>query len=625
MNAIDVNAVVTCYADAGALLLMTVLMLLSERFRRPEDRSLRIFRLLGLCVAAICLLSLLFHAMHRQPAAWCHVLAIACRTLWEWLVFLSAWLWTAYVACRLYGDRKIRPAVRWLYVLPFAVYTVFLAVNVFTGIIFTCAADNQFEAGPLYFFFTVIKAGYFLTSVFLVRVYDRWAEKVRFLRIAPMLVPVLLCTGAQAFLPCRTDVPGYAIGTALLYISMASEIRFLDEESGLYNRGFLAYLFDRGLNGKKDYRSALILEADGNLPACFEILRGTLHKGGDVIRMEEKKFLMFSAADSRSALQLLSTQVEEAVGEHNREDPAEPVRMTVRCRMRTGEEDVFSFLRSAVEEKNAGDPMQGVVSMISELDRLDQELKLAADIQINMLPTNFPPFPERKEFDLYASMTPAREVGGDFYDFFLTDSSHLALVIADVSGKGIPAALFMTVSKTLIKNQLMSGCDPAEAMEHVNLQLCDRNSSMMFVTVWLAVLDITTGRGLACNAGHEDPAVRRAGGDFELLRYKHSLFAGVSKKAKYQVREFELHPGDCIFVYTDGVPEASNASGEMFGTERLTAALNQNPDAGPEELIHSVHDAADRFAGGAAQFDDITMLCLKYHGAAACRQDCQKD
>ena len=279
-----------------------------------------------------------------------------------------------------------------------------------------------------------------------------------------------------------------------------------------------------------------------------------------------------------------------------------------------GDVDLFAFLRSTVEEKDAGDPVRGVVSMISELDRLDNELKLASDIQLNMLPMNFPAFPDRSEFDLYAVMDPAKEVGGDFYDFFLIDSDHLALVISDVSGKGVPAALFMMVSKTLIKNQLMSGCDPAEALERVNAQLCERNSSMMFVTVWLAVLEISTGKGIVCNAGHENPAVHRAGGAFEMLKYKHGLIVGVKKDAKYQTREFEMHPGDCVFVYTDGVPEATDPANTMFGEERLLLSLNEDADASPQELITRVHDAVFTFANGAEQFDDITMLCMKYFG-----------
>ena len=250
----------------------------------------------------------------------------------------------------------------------------------------------------------------------------------------------------------------------------------------------------------------------------------------------------------------------------------------------------------------------------AERERVNHELQTACQIQGGMLPSTFPAFPERNEFDLFASMEPAREVGGDFYDFFLIDDDHLAMVIADVSDKGIPAALFMTVSKSLIKNQLLNGYDPAEALTRVNLQLCDQNHSMMFVTVWLAVLELSTGKGLACNAGHENPGIRRAGGDFELLRYKHNLFIGAREKAKYQNHEFTLLPGDCLFVYTDGVPEAANIDEHMFGEERLVETLNQDPSADPETLVHRVQEAVHLFADGATQSDDITMLCMKYHG-----------
>ena len=437
----------------------------------------------------------------------------------------------------------------------------------------------------------------------------------------PMIMPVGLGVIVQFFLPYQADILGFAIGAALLYFSMADEFRFQDAESGLYNQGFLSYFFDRAMVDKNIINSALILETEGYLPGCFEILRSTLHQEYDVIRIEEKKFLMFCGTESRSVLQLLSTHVEEAVAKYNAEHPQEPVRITVHSRMRMKDEEPFAFLRSVVEKKDSGDPVLGVVSMISELDRLDEELKLAGDIQLNMLPMNFPAFPDRTEFDLYASMTPAKEVGGDFYDFFLIDRDHLALVIADVSGKGIPASLFMMVSRTLIKNQLMSGSDPAEALKKVNLQLCERNSSMVFVTVWLAVLDLSTGKGMACNAGHEDPCLRRADGDFELIKYKHGMFAGVMESARYQNREFELHPGDCIFVYTDGVPEANNALNDMFGTERMIATLNEDPDAAPEKLIRRIHGAVDAFAGGADQFDDITMLCLKYYSSRETKEE----
>ncbi len=249
-----------------------------------------------------------------------------------------------------------------------------------------------------------------------------------------------------------------------------------------------------------------------------------------------------------------------------------------------------------------------------EQERIARELSMARDIQASALPQTFPAFPDRTEFDLFASMTPAREVGGDFYDFFLIDSDHLALVIADVSDKGVPAALFMMASKTLIRNELMAGCDPATALERVNLQLCERNPSKMFVTVWLAVLELSTGKGLACNAGHEYPCIRRAGGAFELLKYRHDVFVGGLKRAKYRNRAFELHPGDCVFVYTDGVPEATNAVKAMFRAELLIDTLNRDANASPEELIHRVHEEVKLFTGHAPQFDDMTMLCCEYRG-----------
>ena len=251
-----------------------------------------------------------------------------------------------------------------------------------------------------------------------------------------------------------------------------------------------------------------------------------------------------------------------------------------------------------------------------EKERIAQELSMAKEIQESALPHVFPAFPDRTEFSLFASMTPAKEVGGDFYDFFYVDNDHLALEIADVSGKGIPAALFMMISMTMIKNELSSGCDPATALNRVNLHLCERNSSKTFVTVWLAVVELSTGKGIVCNAGHEHPALYRKGEKFELIKYVHDMFVGARKKAKYHIREFEMHPGDCLFVYTDGVPEANNADQDMFGTERLVEALNQNPDAEPEELLADVRKAVDDFVQDAPQYDDLTMLSFKYYGSS---------
>ena len=490
---------------------------------------------------------------------------------------------------------------------------------------FTVSAENRFQPRPLYYIMYMMNLLLFLYSAHMVRKFDLQGTKIRFLRVSPMIVSVIAGLLPQIFTPYNTDVMGYAIGFALLYFSMITELRFADEESGLYNWCYMSYLFDLAAAGKNDTRSALILETEGSLPVCIDILHNELEQEGDVIRMEQNKFLMFSNTDSLSTMQYLSSLVEEAAEKHNKEYPDDKVQISVRCRMRGKNEEVFTFLRSVTADNEAGDEMRGIASMISELDRLDKELALAADIQMNMLPMIFPAFPDRTEFDLYASMTPAKEVGGDFYDFFLIDTDHLGLVIADVSGKGIPAALFMMLSKTLIKNQLMEVSDPAEAVRRVNLQLCDHNSSSMFVTMWVAVLELSTGNGLACNAGHEYPIIRRAESGFEILKYKHGIFVGGIETAKYQNREFHLDSGDCLFVYTDGVPEAVNAENEMFGAERMTAALNQIADASPEELIHHLWKEVDSFSGGTEQFDDITMLCLKYAGTENTQKKDQGD
>ncbi len=249
-------------------------------------------------------------------------------------------------------------------------------------------------------------------------------------------------------------------------------------------------------------------------------------------------------------------------------------------------------------------------------ERIENELQLATNIQAGVLPHTFPPFPDRHEFDIYASMTPAKEVGGDFYDFFLIDEDHLGLVMADVSGKGVPAALFMMVSRALIRAHLQNGDSPAQALAHANEQLCEGNGAELFVTVWAAVLEISTGRGVAANAGHEHPALRRANGAYELQIYRHSPAVATMEGLRFREHEFQLDPGDSLFVYTDGVAEATNAANELFGNERMLAALNVDPDAKPETVLSNVMLGIDAFVANAEQFDDITMLCLKYNGPA---------
>ena len=258
--------------------------------------------------------------------------------------------------------------------------------------------------------------------------------------------------------------------------------------------------------------------------------------------------------------------------------------------------------------------IDNLTRVTAEKERIGAELNVAAKIQADMLPCIFPAYPANKEFDLYASMNPAKEVGGDFYDFFMVDDSHLALVMADVSGKGVPAALFMVIAKTLIKNRTQMGGTPAEILKDVNEQLCEGNEAGLFVTVWLAILDIRTGKGIAANAGHEHPALKRSGGDFELVIYRHSPAVATFDMMKFREHEFELLPGDRLFVYTDGVPEAMNGDKVLFGTDRMLKALKKYSDADAKELLLGVKREIDSFVGDAEQFDDVTMLCLDYFG-----------
>ena len=259
--------------------------------------------------------------------------------------------------------------------------------------------------------------------------------------------------------------------------------------------------------------------------------------------------------------------------------------------------------------------IDSIQHITAEKERIGAELSIATQIQADMLPRIFPAFPDRKEFDIYATMTPAKEVGGDFYDFFLLDNDHLGLVMADVSGKGVPAALFMVIAKTLIKNRAHMGGGPAEVLQYVNEQLCEGNEAELFVTVWFAILNVKTGKGVAANAGHEHPVLRRANGQFELVVYRHSPAVATMEGMRFREHEFELHSGDSLFVYTDGVPEATNAKNELFGTDRMLAALNRNPSASPEQLLRTVRQELDGFVGDAPQFDDITMLGLNFTGS----------
>lgn len=249
-----------------------------------------------------------------------------------------------------------------------------------------------------------------------------------------------------------------------------------------------------------------------------------------------------------------------------------------------------------------------------ETSRLETELTMATRIQADMLPNIFPAFPDRKEFDIYATMTPAKEVGGDFYDYFFIDDDHLGLVMADVSGKGVPAALFMMASKILVQNYAMMKGNPREALEAANRQICQNNREDMFVTIWLGILDVNTGLLMASNAGHEYPVVKNPGGKFEFIKDKHGLAVGAYVTSKYMEYEIQLEKGSMVFIYTDGVVEATDANEQLFGNDRLLDALNGSAEDTPESALDSVSKAVKKFVKGAPQFDDLTMLCLKFNG-----------
>ncbi len=258
--------------------------------------------------------------------------------------------------------------------------------------------------------------------------------------------------------------------------------------------------------------------------------------------------------------------------------------------------------------------IDNLTKVTAEKERISAELNVAAQIQADMLPNASKAFPERSEFKIDAIMDPAKEVGGDFYDFFLIDEDHLALVIADVSGKGVPAALFMVIAKTMIKNRAQMGGSPAEILSHVNNQLCEGNEEGYFVTVWMAIVEISTGKIVDTNAGHEHPVLCRKDGKYEPVQYRHNIALAMMEDTPYKEHEFQLLPGDTLFVYTDGVTEATNEKNELFGKDRMLEALNRHDYADGTDLLAGVREEMDVFVNGAPQFDDITMLCFSYYG-----------
>ena len=264
-------------------------------------------------------------------------------------------------------------------------------------------------------------------------------------------------------------------------------------------------------------------------------------------------------------------------------------------------------------EKDMIKYIDNLTTATKEKERIGTELKLANLIQSNSLPNDFPVFPERDDFDLYALMRPAKEVGGDFYDFFLIDDNHLGLVMADVSGKGVPAALFMMVTKILVNEISHIYESPGEVLTLVNDRICSNNKNNMFITVWLGIVNLKTGEVVAANAGHEDPAIFN-GNEFIIDKQKHGIPIGAMDGYKYKDYKFKLKTGNKLFVYTDGVPEAEDDNDKMFGLDNMIKSLNKVKESSCTGILNSMKNDVDKFVNGAVQFDDLTMLCFEYIG-----------
>lgn len=253
------------------------------------------------------------------------------------------------------------------------------------------------------------------------------------------------------------------------------------------------------------------------------------------------------------------------------------------------------------------------------------ELELASRIQKSMLPAVFPPYPERTDFEIYASMTPAKQVGGDFYEFFLVDESHLCLMIADVSGKGIPAALFMMASKILLEHNAKMNKPLTQVLTDVNNAICNKNPEGMFITIWIGILDLATGKMTCANAGHQYPVLKKPGGRYELIKDQHDLVVGVVKDVQYHAYTLEMEPGSALFLYTDGLSEATDPEQRMFGLERILDELNRDPDRSAEKVLCDMKDAVDAWARGSEQFDDLTLLGITYQGPDAKKKPAKKE
>ena len=403
--------------------------------------------------------------------------------------------------------------------------------------------------------------------------------------------------------------------------------RILSDESGVIKAGegdqaeYIAF----STIGSTDWKLCIISPVS-SVTEPAEVIRESIENNTDTVVDTVQQGIMMVIQGCLTLIDILMILMFLFVGKISRKisDPLKQLEKDVRSISdgnldnRTAvdtDDEIGSLARSF---NHMTDSLQQYIADLTEAtakeERIAGELSIATNIQASMLPRNFTTFSDHKEFELYATMNPAKEVGGDFYDFFLVDDDHLALVMADVSGKGVPAALFMVRAKTLIKNGAQMGSSPAEILSFANEQLCEGNEAELFVTVWLAIIEISTGKAMVANAGHEHPALKRAGGEWELVKYRHGPAVATMEGIPFREHEFEIHPGDVLYVYTDGVPEATDTNDQLFGDERMIESLNSHGDASPEDLLRGVKEDIDAFVGEAPQFDDITMLGLVWKG-----------
>lgn len=426
------------------------------------------------------------------------------------------------------------------------------------------------------------------------------------------------------------DSSGHVIGTRNLLNDQSSSIRAIAERIAQGENGveqvdldgsevFLAYEPMKNM----PWTVITVMSVDEVLAPArqgeIEISKLSETAGEDILKTIRKTALMFIVATAVAIAaavwlsRITSARITEPLSQLTKKvEDVSGGNLDERIELHTGDEietlaEAFNRTTASLKQY-IGD----LTAVTAEKERIGAELDVATHIQASMLPSIFPAFPEREEFDIYATMDPAKEVGGDFYDFFMVDDRHLAIVVADVSGKGVPAALFMVIGKTLIKDHTQPGCDLTQVFSDVNNLLCESNSEGLFITAFEGVLDLVTGEFIYVNAGHETPYICKKNGVFEPHEVESGFVLAGLEDMEFFGGSMMLEPGDKIFQYTDGVPEAINVNEELYGEERLTESLRRHSSLSPQELLPAIKADIDSFVGEADQFDDITMLCLTY-------------